>query len=96
MSQDTGDDPLIEIDLCQNCRQALKDEYCYNCGQRNKGFIRHRFVGEHQHFSDFFTTNLISTLISLWIIVYLFLSLKFFFQQGYIITFVKNIVINII
>ena len=43
-----------------------------------------------------FTTNLISTLISLWIIVYLFLSLKFFFQEGYIITFVKNLMISII
>jgi len=43
-----------------------------------------------------FTTNLISTLISLWVIVYLFLSLKLFFQQGYIITFVKSLVITII
>ena len=43
-----------------------------------------------------FTTDLISTLINFWVMVYLFLSLKFFFQQGYIITFVKNLVITIV
>lgn len=39
--------------------------------------------------------DLLNTLVSIWIIVYLYLSLKFFFQQGYIVTFLKYLVISI-
>ena len=65
MSQDTGDDPPIEIDLCQNCGQALQGEYCSNCGQRNKEFIRFFPTLITEAFEGLFAFNS-RTYITLW------------------------------
>lgn len=39
--------------------------------------------------------DLANTLLGLWVLIYLFLSLKFFFQQGYFVTFIKYFVITV-